>query len=154
MPCGQSRHWMIDVIKVAMSCGQSWHGGRYSVLFRMMNQAGLVIRRETHNSRERVVYYAGYSPALKITATSLLSLSSKRLSFLGAWHRLPSRSKSLNHPKIVLLKSILLHSMNIQRPIKYSIYIQQSPNPFTTIITLLTNLSHNQDSNATLASFN
>ena len=35
-----------------------------------------------------------------------------------------------------------------------SIYIQQSLNPFATIITLLTNLSHNQDSNATLASFN
>ena len=30
----------------------------------------------------------------------------------------PSRSKSLNHPKIVLLRSILLYSMNIQRPIE------------------------------------
>ena len=45
-------------------------------------------------------------------------LSSKRLSFLKAWHRLLSLSKSLNHPKIVTLGSILLHLMNIQRPIK------------------------------------
>ena len=48
----------------------SWHVGCYSVLFKVVNLAGLVIRRETHNSRERVVYYAGYSPCLLYTSPS------------------------------------------------------------------------------------
>ena len=76
------------------------HGGCNPVLFKMVNQAGLVIRGETHSSRECVVYFAGYRPALHhsrcliptpIIVTSLLSLSPKRLFFLEAWHRLPSR---------------------------------------------------------------